>query len=87
MSNLLERTMHVQAISYGGDFTIQLYEQEMKSTSFMTAITLDSFKVEFEAPKQTQADFHQMKSEQLTELKAQIMKNAEDQCKALGGDL
>ena len=74
----------MQAVSFGGDFIISLHENEMPSTSYMTAITLNTIEVEFEEPTETQEDFKRMKGEQLAAVKAKIMHDAKIQCDALG---
>ena len=84
MSELLKRKLYVQAVSFGGDFIISLHENEMPSTSYMTAITLNTIEVEFEEPTETQEDFKRMKVEQLAAVKAKIMRDAKIQCDALG---
>jgi hypothetical protein len=84
MSKLLKRTLYVQAVSFGGEFTVSLHEQELPSTGYMTAITLNTIEVEFEKPTETQEDFKRMKVEQLAAVKAKIMHDAKIQCDALG---
>lgn len=74
----------MQAVSFGGDFKISLQEDELSSNNLMTAITLNTIKVEFEAPTETQEDFKRMKGEQLAAVKAKIMHDAKIQCDALG---
>tara|TARA_R110000850_G_scaffold143345_1_gene265669 strand:- start:1319 stop:1576 length:258 start_codon:yes stop_codon:yes gene_type:complete len=84
MSELLKRTLYVQAISFGNEFSIALQEQELPSNGYMTAITLNTIEVEFEEPTETQEDFKRMKGEQLAAVKAKIMHDAKIQCDALG---
>tara|TARA_R110000772_G_scaffold123063_5_gene229275 strand:- start:3603 stop:3860 length:258 start_codon:yes stop_codon:yes gene_type:complete len=84
MSKLLKRKLYVQAISFCGEFKVRLQETELTSCSLMTAITLNTIEVEFEAPTETQEDFKRMKGEQLAAVKAKIMHDAKIQCDALG---
>jgi hypothetical protein len=76
--------MYVQAVQFGNyNFEVKLYNTEMETTSYMTAITLDTIEVEFNVADYVQNDFNNMKKDQLAKLKADIMKNAQDQCAAL----
>ena len=83
--SILKRTMYVQAVQFGncGEFNVNLFNQELVTDSFTTAITLDKIEIEFEATYYSQSEFKVMKQKQLEKVKADIMNAAKKQCAAL----
>ncbi len=84
MSNLLKRKLFVQAVSiFDKQHEIQLNRHEYPSDAITTYITLDTIEVEFEDPQLTDEQFQELRTNQLEQLKAEIMENAKKQCEAL----
>jgi hypothetical protein len=86
--SILKRTMYVQAVQFGncGKFEVKLFDQELVTDLYTTAITLDKIKVEFESPDYSQDEFKAMKQSKIAKVKAGIMQNAKLQCAAIDAE-
>ena len=85
MPGLLKRKLFIQArrTSYGESPTIQVTEHEFKTDAFTTYVTLGTTVVEFADPCLTNEQFEELRSDELSKLKAKIMADAKKQCEAL----
>jgi hypothetical protein len=86
--SILKRTMFIQAIQFGscGKFEVKLFDQELVTDLYTTAITLDTIEVEFESPDYSQDEFKAMKQSKIAKVKADIMETAKKQCAAIDAE-